>query len=79
MFPLGLPAFIVGAIFQFTGIWNDFLFGIVIIPSTQSQPITVALNNLSGNFSVDWNVVMAGAILAALPTGLVYILDNLRN
>ncbi|MHB8625666.1 MAG: carbohydrate ABC transporter permease [Aggregatilineales bacterium] len=74
MRPLAVPAFVVGAIFQFTNIWNDFLFGIVIIPSTQNQPITVALNNLSGNFSVDWNVVMAGAILAALPTGLVYIL-----
>jgi glucose/mannose transport system permease protein len=74
MRPLAVPAFVVGAIFQFTNIWNDFLFGIVIIPTTQNQPITVALNNLSGNFSVDWNVVMAGAILAALPTGLVYIL-----
>ena len=73
MFPLALPAFAVGAIFQFTGIWNDFLFGVVIIPGSQNQPITVALNNLSGNYSVDWNVVMAGAILAALPTGLVYI------
>jgi glucose/mannose transport system permease protein len=35
--------------------------------------VTVALNNLSGSFSVDWNVVMAGAITAALPTALVYI------
>lgn len=32
------------------------------------QPITVALNNLSGNFSVDWNTVMAGALIAAVPT-----------
>ncbi len=73
MLPLAIPAFIVGAIYQFTGIWNDFLFGIVIVPSPQAQPITVALNNLSGNYSVDWNVVMAGAIVSALPTALVYI------
>src|ERR1700757_1920142 len=33
----------------------------------------VALNNLSGSFSVDWNVVMAGAVVAALPTALVYV------
>jgi len=33
----------------------------------------LALNNLSGSFSVDWNVVMAGAVVAALPTALVYI------
>jgi glucose/mannose transport system permease protein len=37
------------------------------------QPVTVALNNLQGTNSVDWNVVMAGALLAALPTLLIYI------
>jgi glucose/mannose transport system permease protein len=71
--PLSLPGFIVAAIFQFTNIWNDFLFGITVVPNPQAQPVTVALNNLSGTFSVDWNVVVAGAILAALPTALVYI------
>jgi glucose/mannose transport system permease protein len=71
--PLSLPGFVVAAIFQFTNIWNDFLFGITVVPNPESQPVTVALNNLSGTFSVDWNVVMAGAILAALPTALVYI------
>jgi glucose/mannose transport system permease protein len=74
MFPLALPAFVVVGIFQFTNIWNDFLFGITVVPNPQAQPITIALNNLSGNFSVDWNVVMAGAVLAALPTALIYIL-----
>jgi glucose/mannose transport system permease protein len=73
MLPLALPAFVVVSIFQFTNIWNDFLFGVTILPNPQSQPVTVALNNLSGSFSVDWNVVMAGAITAALPTALVYI------
>jgi len=71
--PLSLPAFAVALIFQFTNIWNDFLFGITVVPNPQSQPVTIALNNLSGSFSVDWNVVMAGAILAAIPTALVYI------
>ncbi len=37
------------------------------------KPITVALNNLSGIFSIDWTVVMAGAVVAALPTALVYV------
>ncbi len=71
--PLSAPAFAVTAIFQFTNIWNDFLFGITVVPNPQAQPVTIALNNLSGSFSVDWNVVMAGAVLAALPTALVYI------
>ncbi len=71
--PLSAPAFVVTAIFQFTNIWNDFLFGITVVPNPKAQPVTIALNNLSGSFSVDWNVVMAGAVLAALPTALVYI------
>lgn len=73
MLPLALPAFMVVGIYQFTNIWNDFIFGITIVPNPQAQPITVALNNLGGNFSVDWNVLMAGAVLAALPTAIVYI------
>jgi glucose/mannose transport system permease protein len=71
--PISLPAFVVAAIFQFTNIWNDFLFGVTIVPNPQSQPITVALVNLSGNYSVDWNVVMAGAVIAALPTAILYV------
>jgi len=73
MLPLSIPAFVVVAIFQFTNIWNDFLFGVTIVPNPSAQPVTVALNNLSGSYSVDWNVVMAGAVTAALPTALVYI------
>ena len=73
MFPLAMPAFIVVGIFQFTNVWNDFLFGVTILPNPVAQPVTVALNNLSGSYSVDWNVVMAGAVIAALPTALVYI------
>jgi glucose/mannose transport system permease protein len=73
MLPLSMPGFVVVGIFQFTNIWNDFLFGVTILPNPTAQPVTVALNNLSGSFSVDWNVVMAGAVVAALPTALVYI------
>jgi glucose/mannose transport system permease protein len=74
MMPLSVPAFVVVGIFQFTNIWNDFLFGITVVQNPASQPVTIALNNLSGSFSVDWNVVMAGAVVAALPTALIYIL-----
>jgi glucose/mannose transport system permease protein len=74
MIPLSLPAFIVVIIFQFTNIWNDFLFGITVVQNPAAQPVTIALNNLSGSFSVDWNVVMAGAVVAALPTALIYVL-----
>ncbi|MDX2683745.1 carbohydrate ABC transporter permease [Streptomyces sp. NY05-11A] len=72
--PLSLPGFVVCGIFQFTNVWNDFLFGITVVPDPTQQPVTVALNNLAGNFSVQWNTVMASALLAAIPTALVYIL-----
>lgn len=73
MLPVSIPAFVVVGIFQFTNIWNDFLFGVTVVPNPAAQPVTIALNNLSGSFSVDWNVVMAGAVIAAIPTALIYI------
>ncbi|HKV43673.1 MAG TPA: carbohydrate ABC transporter permease [bacterium] len=72
--PLSPPAFVVAAIWQFTSIWNDFLFGVTVTSQPDVQPITVALNNLAGSFIVEWNVQMGGALLAALPTLLVYVL-----
>lgn len=60
------------AIWQFTQIWNEFLLA-VTLTRPESQPITVALAQLAGGEAVKWNLPMAGAILAALPTLLVYI------
>ncbi|MBM7839989.1 glucose/mannose transport system permease protein [Alkalihalobacillus xiaoxiensis] len=70
--PLSITGFVVVAIWQFTNIWNEFLFA-VTITNSGNQPIMVALQNLSGSQIVQWNVQMAGALLAALPTLLVYI------
>ena len=73
--PLSTPIFVVTIIWQFTQIWNDFLFG-VVYSGSGTQPITVALNNLV-NTSVggkEYNVDMAAAIIAALPTLAVYVI-----
>ncbi|SEN07220.1 carbohydrate ABC transporter permease [Lihuaxuella thermophila] len=72
MIPLSITGFVVVGIWQFTNIWNEFLFAVTITTSEQ-QPIMVALQNLSGSQIVEWNVQMAGALLAALPTLLVYM------
>lgn len=72
IFPLSIPAFVVVVIWQFTQIWNEFLFA-VTMASPDAQPITVGLAQLAGGEAVKWNLPMAGAILAALPTLLVYI------
>jgi glucose/mannose transport system permease protein len=73
--PISVPIFTVTIIWQFTQIWNDFLFG-VVYSGPGTQPITVALNNLV-NTSVggkEYNVDMAAALIAALPTLVVYVL-----
>ncbi len=74
MFPISLPGFVVVMIWQFTSIWNDFLFGVIVTSRPEVQPITVALNNLAGSYIVAWNVQMAGALITALPTMVIYIL-----
>jgi glucose/mannose transport system permease protein len=73
LFPISMPGFVVVLIWQFTSIWNDFLFGVIVTPDPQVQPVTVALNNLAGSYIVEWNVQMAGSIIAALPTMLIFI------
>jgi len=71
--PLSIPGFAVVLIWQFTNIWNEFLFAL-ILTRPSSWPVTVALNNLAGSQIVEWNVQMAGALLAALPTLVIYII-----
>ena len=73
MLPISKPIFMVTIIWQTTQIWNDFLFG-VCFSTGATQPITVALNNLVNTSSSvkEYNVDMAGAIIAALPTLFVY-------
>jgi glucose/mannose transport system permease protein len=73
LLPLSIPGFVVVLIWQFTSAWNDFLFAVTLTKQS-NWPVTVALNNLAGSFSVEWNVQMAGALIAALPTLLVYLL-----
>jgi glucose/mannose transport system permease protein len=73
LLPLSAPGFVVVLIWQFTSAWNDFLFA-ATLTNQQNWPVTVALNNLAGSFQVAWNVQMAGALIAALPTLLVYVL-----
>ena len=74
MLPSSGPIAVVCVIWQFTNIWNDFLFG-ASFSDFDSQPMTVALNNLvqSSTGVKEYNVHFAGAIMAALPTLLVYI------
>ena len=73
--PLSTPILMVTLIWQFTNIWNDFLFG-VAFSGADSKPITVGLNNMVNTSSSvkNYNVDMAAAVIAGLPTMLVYVL-----
>ncbi|POZ87789.1 ABC transporter permease [Petrotoga sibirica DSM 13575] len=74
LLPISMPGFVVVIIWQFTNIWNEFLFAVTITSDPTKQPITVALVNLAGSQVVQWNIQMAGALIAALPTLIVYII-----
>ncbi|AIJ66181.1 carbohydrate ABC transporter permease [Brucella suis] len=77
LLPSSGPIIVVSVIWQFTNIWNDFLFG-ASFSGAHSTPMTVALNNLvsSSTGVKEYNVHFAGAILAALPTLIVYIVSG---
>lgn len=75
MLPNSGPILVVTVIWQFTNVWNDFLFG-ASFASGGSAPITVALNNIVNTSTgvKEYNVDMASAMMTALPTLLVYVL-----
>ncbi len=75
MLPMAVPTIVVTVIWQFTQIWNDFLFGIAFTVG-DSNPVTVALNNIVATSTgiKEYNVDMAAAIIAGLPTLVVYVL-----
>ncbi|CCH76426.1 Binding-protein-dependent transport permease [Nostocoides japonicum T1-X7] len=70
--PVSAPAFVVTMIWQFTSAWNDFLFAL-FLTTRQNGPVTYALNELAGGQNPDYPSIMAGVLIASLPTLLVYI------
>jgi glucose/mannose transport system permease protein len=73
LLPISMPAFAVVLLWQFTSIWNDYLIGLVVLSNPSRAPINVAVVNIAGSWSVEWNVQMAAALIAAAPTIIVYL------
>ncbi|HEY9498524.1 MAG TPA: carbohydrate ABC transporter permease [Terrimesophilobacter sp.] len=72
--PLSLPGFVVTIIWQFTSAWNDFLFAL-FLSDQNGGPVSLSLNNLAqGAQLANYGAAMAGALLASLPTLVVYII-----
>jgi multiple sugar transport system permease protein len=72
--PLCRPALAALATLEFTFIYNDFFWGLLLIKSGDRRPITSALNNLQGQFFTNYNLLAACSVLVAIPTIVVYIL-----
>jgi multiple sugar transport system permease protein len=72
--PVALPGLATAALFSFLFAWGDFTFGLTLTTSTAVQPVTVGLYTFVGQYSTAWNNLMAGSILAALPTIVLLVL-----
>ena len=73
LLPISMPAFAVVLLWQFTSIWNDYLIGLIVLSNPVLAPVNVAVKNIAGSYSVEWNVQMSAALIAALPTIVVYL------
>ncbi len=74
MLPLTMPAVAAVSTLEFTWIFNDYLWAIVLLRSDALKPVTAGLAVLQGQYVMDWTVIVAGALLATIPTVLVFIL-----
>jgi multiple sugar transport system permease protein len=70
--PLCRPVLAALSTLQFTWMYNDFLWALVLMSSGDKLPVTSALNNLRGQFFTDYNLLAAGSMLVALPTLIVF-------
>ncbi len=74
MMPLTLPAVAAVATLEFTWIFNDFLWALILIQNNALKPVTTGLASLQGQYRMDWTVIISGSLLAALPTVVVFLL-----
>ena len=71
--PSGSMASAVGAVFAFMGSWNSFLWPLVVLRSPELQTLPVALAGLQGQFTTQWDIVMAGSVISILPMLAIYL------
>ena len=73
MMPLTVPALAALATLEFTWIFNDYLWAIVLLRSDSLKPVTAGLATLQGQYVTDWTVIISGALLATIPTVIVFL------
>jgi len=74
--PLSGPVLATLAIFNFQATWNDFLWPLVITNTETMRTIPVGLSSFQGQYSTEWNLLMAGSVVALLPVLLIYVVGQ---
>jgi len=74
MMPLSLPALAAVATLEFTWIFNDFIWALILIQNDALKPVTTGLSSLQGMFIANWPAIISGAIMGTMPTVLVFLL-----
>lgn len=73
MMPLTLPAMAALATLEFTWIFNDFLWALILVQNDKLKPVTTGLAALRGQYVMDWTVIISGSLIATMPTVLVFL------
>ncbi|MFD4912605.1 carbohydrate ABC transporter permease [Streptomyces virginiae] len=72
--PLAMPGVVTAMIFTFIAAWNEFVMGLTLSTLPESQPLTVGINGFIGNYSVQWNYLFAGSVIAIVPVVILFAL-----
>jgi multiple sugar transport system permease protein len=72
MLPLSLPSMAALATLEFTWIFNDYLWAIILVQDDALKPVTAGLASLQGQFTTNWPVITAGSLIAIIPTVFVF-------
>jgi multiple sugar transport system permease protein len=70
--PLALPGIVTALIFTFIGAWNEFIVALTLTSQPKEYPLTVAINNYVGQYSVDWGHLFAGSVIATIPVIILF-------
>lgn len=73
MLPLSLPAMASLATLEFTWVFNDYIWALILVSKQEYLPVTAGLATLRGQYTTDWPVITAGALLATVPTLVVFV------
>ncbi|MET9735619.1 carbohydrate ABC transporter permease [Streptomyces sp. NPDC006458] len=70
--PLAMPGVVTAGIFTFIAAWNEFVMGLTLSTIPESQPLTVGINSFIGNYTVQWNYLFAGSVIAIVPVVVLF-------